>query len=499
MDVIITNAIELLRYKIVSLVNTGDKVTDNLLCVLIMAIITYFGKKLVDSSSILWTCYRRCRQMTTSDNYIINPDLYDRSRKIFEKLKIKAHFNRTELLDQFYKWAIKTYPNGNFGSSNKYILTEFGYVDSNFAENQTNYTLFKMFPAYHLNDDILYIHYDPDWTYLYLCCNNLVTLTSFLKTIKCIDPKEVKLTDPAKVNYYVYDCLNENDDPDAEYYKLLTTIDKDRTLDNMVFSKKAEITRIIQDFEKSLTNKNIYHLKNLGILLYGPPGTGKTFFMKAMCNYFKRSAVIFNFFHIKSKKRFVKLFEHAIEKKYIIIFDEIDYLLDTLEKKEKSTSPELAGLENAIKSCTDEKLIKELQKKYIDSCLVDDSITLYTLLTLLDGICEHSGRIVLGTTNNIEKIHKALLRPQRFDVLLKLGRFSHAEIHELLEKIFDVNNRLTNNNKETNFSCSLEDMKLLQNCTFPSDTWTPCQVIMIANMKKNLGATIKHLIEQRPE
>jgi mitochondrial chaperone BCS1 len=250
-----------------------------------------------------------------------------------------------------------------------------------------------------------------------------------------------------------------------------------------VFNKKEGIMTILRDFEANLKSPSIFISKNLGILLYGEPGTGKTSFIKAACNYFKRNALIIDFNKLKSKKKLIKAVRTAIERKMIIVFDEFDLLLKSLQKDGKQDVKNLTKIETAIKMCTDEKLIEELHKKYVESCSTDDAITIYTLLTLLDGLCEHEERIIIATTNNPESINKALLRPGRFDIRLNLGYFDRREIRELLGKIFKVDN---------------VDEKL-KDCAFEEHVWSPAEIISLANIKKDLDKTVEYLLANKPE
>ena len=58
------------------------------------------------------------------------------------------------------------------------------------------------------------------------------------------------------------------------------------------------------------------------------------------------------------------------------------------------------------------------------------------MLTVLDGSVEMRNRVIVGATNYIDRIDKALLRPGRFDLVIKFEKFNNEETIELLEKIF---------------------------------------------------------------
>jgi ATP-dependent 26S proteasome regulatory subunit len=62
-----------------------------------------------------------------------------------------------------------------------------------------------------------------------------------------------------------------------------------------------------------------------------------------------------------------------------------------------------------------------------------DELTLEYILNTLDGIVELNDAIIFFTTNDIDSIDPALIRPGRIDYILKMGKTSNKMIRELLE------------------------------------------------------------------
>ncbi len=463
-DALLSNVIELIRYKIVSYVNTGDKVVDNLLCLTLMCVITLSIKYLKDFVAVIKSS-RCCRK--TNKFIITDFTSIDRNKHI-QSFMIVTYFLKPESVETLCKWIFRTYPQEDYGRKRVLALNDLRYSTED-VETYTSksYKQFSFFPIYQLEDDILYSHFKTQDGVFYLYCNKLATLKHFLNMFH----DKVQATVVHKKDMQIFEIGEEDE------FVSLTTINSGKTFDNMVFNKKQDILEILKEFEFNMKSSNIFLPKNLGILLHGPPGTGKTMFIKAVCNYFKKDAVIIDFTKIKTKSSLAKIVKSAVENKNIIVFDEFDLILKTLDQRFDIES--LGNIENTLKICKDEKLVGELQKKYIDKVVSsnDDKITIYSLLTLLDGMCEHTGRIIIATTNSPDNINKALIRPGRFDIKLELGYFDSAEIKELLCKIFEIS------------ADKVESYK------FPEHVWSPIEIITTANSLKKLDKTIDFLLK----
>ncbi|MHA1973035.1 MAG: CDC48 family AAA ATPase [Candidatus Hodarchaeales archaeon] len=132
-----------------------------------------------------------------------------------------------------------------------------------------------------------------------------------------------------------------------------------------------------------------------GILLYGPPGTGKTLLAKAVAHETQA-----NFISVKgpellskwvgeSEKGIREVFRKARQAApAIIFFDEID-----------SIAP--------------------VRGKSFDSGVTERMISQF--LTELDGLEELKGVVVIAATNRPDIIDPALLRPGRFDKIIRIG------------------------------------------------------------------------------
>ncbi|MGC0333434.1 transitional endoplasmic reticulum ATPase [Streptomyces sp. SAI-170] len=127
-----------------------------------------------------------------------------------------------------------------------------------------------------------------------------------------------------------------------------------------------------------------------GIIFYGPPGTGKTLFAKAIANGMNATIQVVSGPEVtdmyvgESERKVREIFASARRSApAVIVFDEIDAI--TMERTNRPDGGSRAG--NSVVA---------------------------QILTEMDGFRPEVPMLVIGTTNRIDIIDKALLRPSRF-------------------------------------------------------------------------------------
>ncbi|MBC8437153.1 AAA family ATPase [bacterium] len=168
----------------------------------------------------------------------------------------------------------------------------------------------------------------------------------------------------------------------------------------------------------------------LGILLYGPPGTGKTSLIKAIADYMNKDIVIVS--TVEELEQSSKI------TKDIIVAEEIDTFGLT---KRKDKDEELVGTEKTAKD--DQTVSKKSDFSEDDNNSFQSMAAAYgahvlgKVLKSLDGIISNHGRIIIITSNKVEQLDAALLRPGRIDLQLEIGYFTLEMLEDFLNKFYD--------------------------------------------------------------
>ena len=237
-------------------------------------------------------------------------------------------------------------------------------------------------------------------------------------------------------------------------YQLLLNISSDHRNELVIKSSKWESTitdantyfpeldNIIKKIDFFLHNKQWYIDHgipyNMGILLYGHPGCGKTRFIKLLMNYTGRHGIdiklndTINFTDLKQIIYKDKIGEKYIipQEKRIIIFEDIDCMGSMVAERDKLNIDDnmiddtISENENDIKHKSTSSKKKDLKNN-----------NLSYLLNILDGLNECCGRIIIMTTNKINSLDKALIRPGRIDIKIEFKKCTRYDIYKMI-KIF---------------------------------------------------------------
>lgn len=160
---------------------------------------------------------------------------------------------------------------------------------------------------------------------------------------------------------------------------------------------REDVIDLVLSKDKLKEEKDIKALEELlprGIIFYGPPGTGKTYFAKAMATSLSATVIVVSGPELKSKwvgeseENLRRVFRRARQAApAVVIFDELDAFAH--QRGTYSGS----GVEHSMVN---------------------------QLLTEMDGFRKNEMIFIIGTTNFLESLDGALMRPGRFEFMIEI-------------------------------------------------------------------------------
>ncbi|KAK4417451.1 AAA-ATPase ASD, mitochondrial [Sesamum alatum] len=187
--------------------------------------------------------------------------------------------------------------------------------------------------------------------------------------------------------------------------------------------KKQEIIDDLINFTRSKD----YYAKigkawKRGYLLYGPPGTGKSTMIAAMANLLKYDVYDLELTAVKDNTELRKL------------------LIDTASKSIEKKKADKKDGENGKKKDEEKDEVKEKLNKLEEEKNKTSQVTLSGLLNFIDGLWSACGseRIIVFTTNYIEKLDPALIRRGRMDKHIELSYCGFEAFKVLAKNYLDI-------------------------------------------------------------
>ncbi|CAA7271552.1 unnamed protein product [Cyclocybe aegerita] len=150
-----------------------------------------------------------------------------------------------------------------------------------------------------------------------------------------------------------------------------------------------------------------------GYLLHGPPGSGKTSFIQALAGSLSYDICVLNLSErgLADDKLF-HLLSNAPERSFVLIED-----IDAAFNKRVQTS------EDGYQS----------------------SVTFSGFLNALDGVASGEERIIFMTTNHVEKLDPALIRPGRVDLMALIDDATPEQARILFDRFYGGNDSVGSN------------------------------------------------------
>lgn len=179
---------------------------------------------------------------------------------------------------------------------------------------------------------------------------------------------------------------------------------------------------LVQDIERFRKSRSRYERLGVpyhrGYLFYGPPGTGKTSVVSALAANFGLSIYSVNLGDFNDRTLMNAV--NQVASNSVLLFEDIDCMHTTKAREFSKTDADNGGQ----------------NRREEESLAARNGVTLSGLLNVLDGFYAPTNVLFMMTTNRIESLDEALLRPGRIDYKLYLGKASARRKIELYRRFF---------------------------------------------------------------
>jgi mitochondrial chaperone BCS1 len=182
---------------------------------------------------------------------------------------------------------------------------------------------------------------------------------------------------------------------------------ENRTFESVIMPTKTK-NLIIDDLKRFLDSNKWYRDTGVpyrrGYLLYGFPGTGKTSYILSVAGQLNMSVCLLNLSQMgMSDDRLSELLNY-VPKNAIVVLEDVDCIF-----KEREPTEQMRGF---------------------------NTLSFSGLLNAIDGIGSQEGRILFMTTNHLEKLNQALIRPGRIDLKVNFGLANKEQVSGMFLKFF---------------------------------------------------------------
>lgn len=170
---------------------------------------------------------------------------------------------------------------------------------------------------------------------------------------------------------------------------------------NSVVLKEGQIEALIESIHSFRSNEDKYNFFGIpyhhGILLYGPPGTGKTSVVSALAVHFGLDVFMVNLSAVKDDDELMSLLS-STPAGSILLLEDVDIV-------------------SAMKERTDDNA----------------GVTMSGILNVLDGFSTPHGLVTILTTNDINNLDKAILRPGRVDHAEEINNLNQEQLERMCQ------------------------------------------------------------------
>lgn len=182
-----------------------------------------------------------------------------------------------------------------------------------------------------------------------------------------------------------------------------------RPIESVILHKGIK-ERIVADVQDFLDSSKWYYDRGIpyrrGYLLHGPPGSGKSSFIQALAGQLDYNIAILNLSERGLTDDRLNHLLTIIPKRTLVLLEDADAAFDN-----RRTQTDADGYRGA-------------------------NVTFSGLLNALDGVASAEERVLFLTTNHIERLDSALIRPGRVDMTVRIGEATRWQASRLWDRFY---------------------------------------------------------------
>ncbi|KAJ5240012.1 hypothetical protein N7468_004631 [Penicillium chermesinum] len=183
-----------------------------------------------------------------------------------------------------------------------------------------------------------------------------------------------------------------------------------RPLESVILAEGVK-ERIVEDVKDFIGSSSWYNDRGIpyrrGYLLYGPPGTGKSSFIQALAGELDYDIAILNLSERGLTDDRLNHLLTIVPNRTLVLLEDVDAAFSN-----RRTQTDSDGYRGA-------------------------NVTFSGLLNALDGVASAEERIVFLTTNHVERLDEALVRPGRVDMTVRLGEVTRYQVGRLWDRFYE--------------------------------------------------------------
>jgi chaperone BCS1 len=214
---------------------------------------------------------------------------------------------------------------------------------------------------------------------------------------------------------------------------------------------------IITDSKRFIDTEDWYIARGIpyrrGYLFYGPPGTGKTTMAVALAGHLNRPVYVLNLSTVGDDDSLQEAFS-TVDSEGIVLLEDVDAFSVAQSRGDAETPEETPAQRRRRKreeeededfDDDDEEFDgrKSRRPKTFGPMKAYDNVTLSGVLNAIDGVIATEGRILIMTTNHIERLDPALIRSGRVDVQFEITPLLPQAVCDMFNVFYPDNKDLT--------------------------------------------------------